>query len=133
MNGITKTIIAAIAVAALFGGSTAFAQRNYDTKTVETIEGTISSIEKTMSPKGRGRGMHLMLKTGNETISVHVGPTWYIDKQTVRLQTNDTITVTGSRITVEGAPAIIASRITKGSELLKLRDDDGVPMWSRGR
>jgi len=26
-----------------------------------------------------GRGVHLMLKTDKETISVHLGPVWYID------------------------------------------------------
>ena len=74
-----------------------------------------------------------MLQTDKETIPVHLGPAWYIEKQTPRIETGDTITVIGSRVTVDGKPAIVAAQIKKGNEVLKLRDDNGVPFWSRGR
>jgi len=81
--------------------------------------------------KGQGHGVHLTLQTEKQTISVHLGPDWYIDKQTPHIEANDTITVTGSRVTVGGKPAIIAAQVKKGNEVLKLRDDNGVPAWSR--
>lgn len=89
---LTKLIIAVAAIVAAFGVSSADAQRNYDPKTVETIEGKVLSVEKTPS-KGQGYGVHLTLQTEKETISVHLGPGWYIDKQTPKIETNDTITV----------------------------------------
>ena len=46
------------------------------------------------------------------------------------VQTNDLIIVTGSRVTVDGKPAIIAAQIKKGDDILKLRDQNGIPMWS---
>ncbi len=73
-----------------------------------------------------------MLQTDKETIPVHLGPAWYIDKQTPHIETNDTISVIGSRVTMDGKPAIVAAQIKKGNEVLKLRDDNGVPVWSRG-
>ncbi len=60
---------------------------------------------------------------------MHLGPAWYIDKQTPKIETNDTITVTGSRITIDGKPAIIAAQVKKGNEVLKLRDENGIPVW----
>ena len=132
MKTITKLIIVAAAIAAAFGASSAVAQRNYDPKTVETIEGKVLSVEKTTPTKNRGYGVHLILQTDKETIPVHLGPARYIDKQTPKIEANDTITVTGSRVTVDGKPAIIAAQIKKGNEVLKLRDDNGVPVWSRG-
>ena len=72
-----------------------------------------------------------MLQTDKETIAVHLGPAWYIDKQTPKIETNDTITVTGSRVTIDGKPAIIAAQVKKGNEVLKLRDENGIPAWSR--
>ena len=72
------------------------------------------------------------LQTDKETIAVHLGPSWYIDKQTPKIETNDTITVTGSRVTVDGKPAIIAAQVKKGNEILKLRDENGIPVWRRG-
>jgi hypothetical protein len=130
MKNIIKFIVAALAVAGLLSASNVVAQRNYDPKTVETIQGKVLSVEKMQQ---RGHGIHLMLQTDKETISVHLGPSWYIDKQTPKVEANDTITVTGSRVTVDGKPAIIAAQVKKGNEVLKLRDDNGVPAWSRGR
>ena len=130
MNKITKLIIVAVAVGGLLGASDVVAQRNYDPKTVETIEGKVLSVEKTAS-KRRGYGVHLTLQTDKETVSVHVGPGWYTDKQTPHIEANDTITVTGSRVTIDGKPAIIAAQVKKGNEILKLRDENGIPAWSR--
>ena len=128
MKNITKVIVVAAAVAGLLSASNVVAQRNYDPKTVETVQGKVLSTEKTQQ---RGRGVHLMLQTDKETIAVHLGPAWYIDKQTPKIETNDTITVTGSRVTIDGKPAIIAAQVKKGNEVLKLRDENGIPAWSR--
>jgi hypothetical protein len=122
-------LITAVAIAAAFVASSAIAQRNYDPKTVETIEGKVLSVEKMQQ---RGRGVHLLLQTDKETVAVHLGPSWYIDKQTPKIETNDTITVTGSRVTVGAKPAIIAAQVKKGTETLKLRDENGIPVWRRG-
>ena len=40
---------------------------------------------------------------------------------------NDTITVMGSRVTMEGEPVLIAAQIKRGEDVLKLRDENGVP------
>ena len=126
---LTNLVIVAIAFAGLLSGSNVVAQRNYDPKTVETVQGKVLSVEKMQQ---RGRGVHLMLQTDKETIAVHLGPSWYIDQQTPKIETNDTITVTGSRVTVDGKPAIIAVQVKKGDEILKLRDENGIPVWRRG-
>jgi hypothetical protein len=132
MKKTTKLIIVAAAIAVAFGASSAAAQRNYDPKTVETVQGKVLSVEKITGAQGRGYGIHLTLQTDKETISVHLGRDWYIDKQTPKIEANDTITVTGSRVTVDGKPAVIAAQVKKGNEILRLRDENGVPAWRRG-
>ena len=126
-------MIVTVAIGGLLGAPNVVAQRNYDPKTVETIEGKVLSIEKTVPTNNRGHGQHLMLKTDKETIAVHLGPAWYLEKQTPHIAANDVVTVTGSRITFDGKPAIIASEVKKGNDVLKLRDENGIPVWSRGR
>lgn len=133
MKTITRLMVVAVAVAGLFEASNAIAQRNYDPKTVETIEGKVLSVEKTTPPKNRGYGVHLTLQTNKETISVHLGPAWYLEKQTSQIEANDTVSVTGSRVTVNGKPAIIAAQVKKGNTILKFRDDNGIPAWSGAR
>ncbi|HEU4344281.1 MAG TPA: hypothetical protein VFU31_22205 [Candidatus Binatia bacterium] len=45
----------------------------------------------------------------------------------------DRVEVKGARITFEGKPAIIASEVKKGDEVLRLRDDAGFPVWAGWR
>jgi len=105
----------------------------YDLKTVETLTGEVVSVDKVTPMKGMSYGVHLTLKTDKETVSVHLGPGWYIENQDIRIEPKDRVDVTGSRITYEGKPAILAAEIKKGEETLKLRDEGGVPVWSGTR
>jgi hypothetical protein len=105
--------------------------RMYDTKTVETISGEVVNVKTIPNRRGTGSGVHLMLKTDKEEIPISLGPSWYLDKQDVKIGQNDKIEVKGSRVTFKGKPALIAAEVKKGTALLKLRDENGVPAWSR--
>jgi hypothetical protein len=131
MKAITKVMTMIAFAVGLLGIPDILAQHDYDLKTVETIGGKVLSIEKTTPAKRRGYWVDLVLQTEKETIAVQLGPAWYIDKQAMRIEPNDTITVTGSRVTMDGKPAIIAADVTKGNELLKVRDNNGIPLWPR--
>jgi hypothetical protein len=96
------------------------------------LKGKVLSVEKATRTQGRNYGVHLTLQTDKETIPAHLGPGWYIEKETPHIEANDTITVTGSRVSVGGKPAIIAAQVKKGNEILKLRDENGIPVWRRG-
>jgi hypothetical protein len=98
--------------------------RNYDPATVETIKGTVTEVNK-----AGAWGLHVMVKTENETIDVHLGPDWYL-KNIISIAKGDVITVTGSRIQQDGENAIIAKSVQKSGAAVILRDDNGVPKWS---
>lgn len=106
--------------------------RRYDPATVTTVSGTVTSVEAVPRTRGKGAGVHLLLKTATEVIAVHLGPSWYLDRQPTKIAAGDTIEVKGSRVSVQGQPAIIAAEVHKGSAVLTLRDAAGVPRWSRG-
>jgi hypothetical protein len=131
MKAITKVMTMITFAVGLLETPNILAQHDYDLKTVQTIGGKVLSVERTTPAKRRGYWVDLMLQTENETITVQLGPAWYIDKQATRIEPNDTITVTGSRVTMDGRSAIIAGDVTKGNELLKLRDGNGIPVWPR--
>ncbi len=107
--------------------------RMYDATTVESVSGEVVRIERITPMRGMSHGIHLVLKNGAEEVSVHLGPAWYIERQDVKLIPGDRIEVKGSRVTFAGKPAIIAAEIRKGDEVLKLRNDAGVPAWSGWR
>ncbi len=137
MKTAIKFTSVSLIVATLLTASTAIAQRGmvggriYDPSTVQAMEGKVLSMEIVTPPGGgRGMGIHLSLQTGKETIPVHLGPRWFMKNQTPQIATGDTITVTGSRVTFDGKPAIIAREIQKDGKTIKLRDDNGVPLWA---
>jgi len=93
----------------------------------------VVSIERITPVKRMSYGVHAIVKTQKETLSVHLGPAWYIENQDIKIEPKDKIEIKGSRITFQGKPAIIASEIKKGDEILKLRDENGFPAWSGWR
>lgn len=107
--------------------------RRYDPATVESLTGTVTGVERMQPGKAMGPGVHLQLKTDHETVSVHLGPAWYVEHQEMRLAANDRIEVKGSRITFEGKPAIIAAEVHKGDQTMMLRDANGFPLWAGTR
>ena len=105
----------------------------YDPKTAETISGEVQSVERFGPRKGMVYGVHATVKTDKETISVQLGPGWYIENQDVKIEPKDKVEVKGPRITFGGKPAIIVAEVKKGDQVLKLRDDNGFPVWSGWR
>ncbi len=108
-------------------------QRLYNPSTAETISGTVEAVQKVTPMKGMYPAIELLVKTDKESIPVHVGPEWYVTRLDTKLAKGDTIEVKGSRVTLAGKPVIIAAEIKKGDNVLVLRDNTGVPVWSGWR
>jgi len=111
------------------GGGGAGYDRMYDPKTVGSVSGEVVSVDK-ITDRGTGYGVSLTLKTGKETILVYLGPGWFLEKQDLTFAPKDQVEITGSQITVQGKPAIIAGQVKKGDKSLKLRDPAGIPAWA---
>lgn len=107
--------------------------RIYDPKAVETISGEVTKVDRITPGKGMSGGIHMLVKTDKETVSVHLGPSWYLENQDVKIEAKDKVEVKGSRVTFEGKPALIASEVRKGNEVLTLRDESGFPAWMAWR
>jgi hypothetical protein len=105
----------------------------YDLKTVETIKGEVDKVDYVTPLKGMGRGVHLLLKTEQGMMNVHLGPAWYVENQDVKIAPKDRLEVKGSRVTIDGTPVVIAAEVRKGAEVLALRDDSGIPRWAGWR
>lgn len=108
-------------------------ERLYNPRTVETVSGVVVSVNRFTPIRGLSYGIHVMVKTEKDTLSVHLGPAWFIDNQESKIKAGDKVEIKGSRVTYEGKPAIIAAEVSKGDETLTLRDADGIPAWSGWR
>ena len=75
-------------------------------------------------------GIGLKLKVGNETVIVHLGPQWYIERQDIKIVAGDRVEVKGVKTQRMGQEFVIAAEVSKGGEVLKLRDEKGFPAWA---
>lgn len=104
----------------------------YDPKTETTVTGVIQEV-KAVPSSGRSTGTHLILKAGNEVTDIHVGPSWFLKQQNYAFAKGDQIEVIGSKVKYQGADVIVARQIKKGENTWRLRDETGIPLWSRGK
>lgn len=107
---------------------------HYNPKTEVTVKGTVQEVKEYPSQGGGSRtGIHVILRTDNGSLDVHLGPTDYWKKNGFELIKGDSIEVIGSKIKVDDAEFIIAREVKKGDKAVTLRNSEGVPAWSRGR
>jgi hypothetical protein len=118
--------------------SSAFAQGNmgagrlYNPNTETTVKGTVDKVTE-ITGRQNWNGVHLGLRADDQIYDVHVGPSNYLSTSGFTFAVGDQIEVTGSKITLIGAEAIVAREIKKDDKVLTLRDRQGIPSWSRGR
>jgi hypothetical protein len=107
--------------------------RMFNPSTIETLTGSIVAVERIVPEAKMSYGLHLKVQTEKGVVSVHLGPTWYLDNQEIQFKEGDKVVVEGSRITFNSAPAIIAIYVEKDDHVLKLRDPSGYPVWNGWR
>jgi hypothetical protein len=103
--------------------------RRSNTEKVETIDAEVVEVNRYSSRGRMSQGVHLLVNTGDDTVEVHLAPSWYLEERNFAIAPEDKIAITGSRIDVDGESAIIARQIKKGNETLTLRDEEGYPLW----
>jgi hypothetical protein len=73
------------------------------------------------------------LTTNQGRLIVHVGPAAYLAGKNFSITKGDELTITGSKVQYQGADFLIAREITKGDQVLTLRDTKGFAVWSGRR
>jgi len=106
----------------------------YDPNTVTTVKGTVEALGMAMDVGRRQRAaMSVNLKTDKGTLSVHLAPIWFLHVQNIALRPGMPLEVTGSQVTLEGNPIIVAREIKLDDRVVKFRDEKGLPLWAGGR
>ena len=130
--------LVAISLTALLAGAASAqpvprrAALHYDTATVQTVSGEVLRVD-TPAPGGRGfAGVQALMRVGAESLVVHLGPSWLLQRQNMAIAVGDRVEVTGSRVTIDGKPSLIAAELRKGGRGVTLRSRSGVPQWRAG-
>jgi hypothetical protein len=80
--------------------------------------------------------MMITLKsTHGKNYQVDLGPVWYVQDQTAKLNIGDKIRVVGNQVTIKSSrfdteKVVIARLIRRGRQVLALRDLTGTPYWT---
>jgi hypothetical protein len=86
-------------------------------------------------PAQSGKGLEIeliVLVDRKEPVPVFLGPQWYVSWPGARppFKTGGGVAVTGSWITSQTGPFMIATTVTEGTRTFRLRQKDGTPIWS---
>jgi len=99
----------------------------YDPQTETKMTSTVDEVRLPSSPKDI---VHLLVKTGTDTVDVYLCPKSFLEDMGVTFAKGDQIVVTGSKAKQGDADLILAREVVKGTDTLVLRDAKGKPVWS---
>ncbi len=100
----------------------------YDKATEKSVMGTVDNVMEVPGTTAMS-GTHIVVKTKDGIVHVHVGPTAYLASKKIVFKKGDQVDVLGSLVKGQGFEAILACRIKRGSQTFTLRKDDGTPLW----
>ena len=102
----------------------------FDRNTVDTILGTVISVDKQVTPLHKYYGISVKLRTDHGDFIVYVGPHWFLQRQNLSLAPGDRLEVTGSRLAIDDVPSMIAAEVRKNQVIYRLRNKyEGTPLW----
>lgn len=100
----------------------------YDLKAEKKLKGTVQEMK--IEGQGRSALMHLVLKSGTDTVNVYLCPERFIKDMGIELKPGDEVEIIGSPVLDNGVSVILAREIDKGTDTYVLRDEKGVPVWN---
>lgn len=106
--------------------------RLYDSNNMVSASGTVTRVETFTPRRGMAQGIRAEVDTGTNVVTVHLGPRWYLQRQDVSVKPRQHVEVTGSDVTIEGRPVLVARHVKTDEGTLHLRDANGVPSWAGG-
>ncbi|HDP98862.1 MAG TPA: hypothetical protein ENN22_06730 [bacterium] len=102
----------------------------YKAATETTVEGKITDVMVADSGYGRFPAVIVDLKTKDEIMKVYIGPNWYLGNEKIEMKKDQSLTATGSKVTHNDQPLIIARTMKYDGKEITFRDDKGIPVWA---
>jgi len=90
-------------------------------------------VERVYLGPGQGFPYIEIVTENGEKLDVLVAPFWYLKDQGFAIKAGDTVTVSVSKInTRQGGRNVALELKQQDGKTLKLRDENGLPMWMKG-
>lgn len=98
----------------------------YNVANEVVVRGPVQELQEFDCPVSEGDlASHLMLKTAEGVLQVHLAPVRIMASQKLSFAPGDQIEVVGSKIRLNGKNGVIAREVTRGNETFIFRDHEG--------
>lgn len=105
----------------------------FDRSRMLHLSGEVVRLERVIPQPGMAEGYALSLRVRDQVHTVHLGPAWFLERQDLSLEPHDVVEVAGARIVFGGQSLLLAAEVVKNGQVLLLRDEQGLPLWSAWR
>ena len=102
----------------------------YNAASETKVEGKIGKVEVADSGYGRFPGTVVNLKTKDKAVKVYIAPNWYLNNEKIQLKKDQSLTITGSKVTHNNKPLIITRTMKYDGKEITIRDSNGFPVWA---
>jgi hypothetical protein len=99
----------------------------YDLHSEIKSKGVVDEVK--LLPMGKKDMVELIVKSGDDKVSVYVCPKAFQEEMGISFSKGDEIALTGSKVKLEAGDVILARELVKGTDTLMFRDDKGNPVW----
>jgi len=103
----------------------------YNAAAESKVSGVVLETPEFFCPVSEDQGAHLLLRTERGELLVHVAPGRFLRSEGFRFSPNDQVSVVGTMIHYHDRDAMLAREITRGNEVLIVRDRQGAPLWKK--
>lgn len=113
-----------VLLASLLGNAGTVPAPEYNKSAEVKVKGVIEDVKI-----GADNSIHLTLKNVTGSLDVLVAPEKFLKEMEVIFAKGDTIEVVGSQLTVDGNAIMLAREVTRNSDVVTIRDEQGKPVW----
>lgn len=94
------------------------------------VEGRVSHLDELPSPQERLRQVAVVtLHADGKPVRVELAPRWFLEENGLKYAPQETLFVHGERTEIDGEPRIVAREVQQGAVRVRLRDEQGRPVW----
>ena len=107
--------------------------QHYNVKEFEKLRAYVVRVKEAIPMPGMSPATVMEVREGDETIEVHICPTWYKKPKDIRVKKGERIKIKGVWAYINGKDVFMASKIKKDPdfEIIKVRlTKDGTPFWT---
>ena len=105
----------------------------YNAAEMDEFKGSVVDIIEIVPFPDMSPGIALLVRDpGDETIEIHLCPSWFMNRHRIGIRKGDKIKVRGAFAEINGKDIFMGSKVKKGNDFsLKVRlSSDGTPFWT---